>query len=152
MKQRLKDAWDNFVGGSLAIGGCALTAALFLGVIYLFVLFGKWLWTIEWFHSAVSCAGQFIAQNADFFEYLFGGGFLAYLLMCLIVFIVGLFRDGYKYAVSKDFFGRSKRFLLKCAKIIGVIIIILLLLFCIGKCASDNNFNGEDHIPTRYRG
>ncbi len=152
MKHQLKDIWDNFVGGSLATCGCSITAALLFGVVYLLILLGNWLWTLNWFHSAVCATGEFIATNGNIFEYIFVGGFFLWLAICFGIFIVSVIRDGYNYAISRDCFAKTKRFFIKISKIISCIILICTLLFCIGKCASDNGYNGEDHIPSRYRG
>lgn len=119
-----------------------------VGIVYLISFLCQWLWAFNWVKNSLRTTGLFISENAQFFEYLFIGAFLLYLL---IIFGIGLYnciRDGYQYAVKHDFFGRSKRLLNIIANIFLATIYVLFLLFLSTdgfKSCSGSHINYENY-------
>lgn len=148
MKKWINKIWDNVTTGAFTALGCALILALFFGAIYLIGLLCKWLWTLNWVRTSIGYTGQFISDHSTLFEYLFVGGFLLYLIIILGLWIYECIKGGFQYATKHDFFGKSKRFLIKVAQVI-IMIIILVLFIYIGtdglKSCSTHHINYEDY-------
>ncbi len=148
MKKWLKNLWENVTTGSFVVLGCGLMLIIVVGAFYLVSLLCKWLWTFDWVRDAVGATGTFLFDHAQFFEYLFTGAFLLYLLIIFCLWLYQCIKDGYQYATAHDFFGRTKRLLIKIANIILVVIVIIVFLFFTTdgfKSCSDSHINYENY-------
>lgn len=129
MKKWFNKIWENITTGAFTVLGCSLMLAIFFGVLYLIGLFCKWLWSLNWVKTSIGYAGEFISDHSVFFEYLFVGGFILYLLVILALWVYECIKNGYQYATQHDFLNKSKRFLIKVAQVIIMIIMAALFLY-----------------------
>lgn len=155
MKNWIRNFWDNITSGSFVVLGCGLMFFMVIGGVYLIGLLCRWLWTLDWVRTCVGTTGSFISEHAQFFEYLFTGAFLLYLLIVFCLWLYQCFKNGYEYASAHDFFGKAKRLLIKIANVILVTIVIILFLFFttdgFKSCSSTHiNYENYEHRADRY--
>lgn len=129
MNRWLNRVWDNITTMTFGVLGCAFMIVFCAGTLYLIGLLCKWLWRLNWVRISIGSIGTFISDHSLFFEYLFVGGFLLYLIIIFGLWIYECFNEGYQYATKHDFWGRSKRFLIKVAQVIVMMIMLALFLY-----------------------
>lgn len=148
MKQLFNRIWEKISDGAFTGLGCALVFSIFFGGLYLVGLLCKWLWTLSWVRNSISAVGSFLSEHSVFFEYLFVGGFIVYLLIIFGLWVYECVKDGYQYATKHDFFGRSKRFLIKVAQVLIMVIMLAIFLYIATdglKSCSRYHINYEDY-------
>ena len=148
MKKWLKNLWENVATGSFIVLGCGLILVIVVGTLYLVSLLCKWLWTFDWVRGAVGATGTYLFDHAQFFEYLFTGAFLLYLLIIFCLWLYQCIKDGFQYATAYDFFGRAKRLLIKIANILLFVVVVIVFLFLTTdgfKSCSDSHIKYENY-------
>ena len=88
MKDNLAKLWNKVAEAGGVTLGCLFMAAIFIGLVSGIIFLFKWLWTLSFVKSAVYNTSDFISENSTLLEYIFVGGFLLYLCICIVVAIV----------------------------------------------------------------
>ena len=141
MKSKLQHIWDNLITGGFVVAGCALMFAIVVGGIWGCIELVKWLWSFNWFKSSISSIGYFISDNSQILEYIFVGGFLLYLLGCIVFGIVTIIRDN-----KLNIINFSKAAWNLFLKILAILFILIICFFCLRECFH----NSPDIEPQLY--
>lgn len=141
MKDILAKLWNKIAeAGGVALG-CLFVAALFIGILTGVVFLFEWLWTLSFVKNAVYHTGDFIYENSTIFEYIFVGGFLIYLCICIVLGIIYFFQDNKNFIVNGiktawDWFLKG----------ICILLLIAFCIFCLRQCFH----NSPDIEPQLY--
>lgn len=140
-KKKILKLWSKIAEtGGVALG-CAFVAFVFFGFVAGVVFLLKWLWSLAWVKKAAGNVGNFLVENGTLFEYIFIGGFLLYLIICLVLGIVAFISDK-KDSIVKGAKTAWEWFL----KIIFILFLIALCLFSLHECFH----NSPDIEPQLY--
>lgn len=141
MKDYLSKLWNKVAEtGSVALG-CFFVAAIFIGLLSGIVFLIKWLWSLSFIKNAVYQTGDFISDNGTILEYIFVGGFLIYLGVCIVLGIITFIKDNRKSIINGvkttwDWFLKG----------ICILLLIAFCLFCLHQCFH----NSPDIEPQLY--
>lgn len=141
MKSKLRNIWDSLTTGGFVAIGCTLMFVIVLGGLWGIIELFKWLLTLSWFKTSILSIGYFVSENAQILEYIFVGGFLLYLLGCIIFGIVAVIRDNKVKIVNFAMTGLSL-----LLKILAILFILAIFFFCLHECYH----NSPDIEPQRY--
>lgn len=141
MKEKLLKLWDKIADAGGVALGCAFAAFIFFGIAAGVVFLLKWLWSLAWVKNTAGNVGSFIVENSTIFEYIFIGGFLLYLSICLVLGIVAFITDK-KESIVKG----AKIAWEWLLKIIFILFLIALCLFSLYQCFH----NSPDIEPQLY--
>ncbi len=141
MKEKFLKLLDKVADAGGVALGCAFVAFAFFGIVVGVVFLLKWLWSLAWVKNTAGNVGNFLVDNGTIFEYIFVGGFLLYLGICLVLGIVAFITDK-KILIVKDAKTAWEWFL----KIIFILFLIALCLFSLHQCFH----NSPDIEPQLY--
>ena len=140
-KKKILKLWSKIAEtGGVALG-CASVFFVFFGIVAGVVFLLKWLWSLAWVKNAAGNVGNFLVEKGSLFEYIFIGGFLLYLIICIVLGIVAFISDK-KDSIVKGAKTAWEWFL----KIIFILFLIALCLFSLHECFH----NSPDIEPQLY--
>lgn len=141
MKDNLAKLWNKVAEAGGVTLGCLFMAAIFIGLVSGIIFLFKWLWTLSFVKSAVYNTSDFISENSTILEYIFVGGFLLYLCICITLGIISFIKDNKNSIVNGvktawDWFLKG----------ICILLLIAFCLFCLHQCFH----NSPDIEPQLY--
>ena len=141
MKDNLAKLWNKVAEAGGVAFGCLFIAAIFTGIVGGIIFLFKWLWSLSFVKNAVYQTSDFISENSTILEYIFVGGFLLYLCICIVVGIISFIHDN-KYSIVNGI-KTAWDWFLKC---LCVLLLIAFCLFCLHQCFQ----NSPDIEPQLY--